>query len=644
MFYLIASFILTSDTTLVEKYPLYKMEEVVVTATRIRNSLYNLPTNVTLITRDMIVHSNARTVAEAIEYAFGVTEVGNQGTRGAVRNVRIRGGATNQVLVMIDGQSLNDVALGVADLDEIPTDYVERIEIIRGPTSVLYGANALGGVVNIITKNTESAADFQISGGSFFTQKYSANISMKQNKRRALFIISRDVSDGWRKNSDYGGNDFFGKFGNDFEQFGKLGFRFIYHNSEFGVPGQNTTPIYEYDGSQEKEAQSPDARQTRQNEQGQLEYENNIGNTVLQVKTYSNITNKRYEYPTGFTDALTKTHIYGTEVQINTVYDVILGAGVHRDECARKDLTVSPAKIDIDESTTNRSVFLQKISSIGKISTILGVHYDKHSVFGEETNPHASIVCHLLDNLKFSANVGSAFRSPTFEDLYSPYSSWSAGPTWMAGDTKGNTDLKPEKSWGYDIGLEFRIRNIMLSQITLFKNDITNLIQWAEVDPAPNYEKWRPSNVGKAYNQGVELKITQWILPNLEHSLQYNCLENKGKKEGQDDYKTLPYTIPFKLNYMVNYANNAGLGVNINTNFTEQVIWEDDFGAKDTLRSYTLVDTRIGQKVHIKNQKSDNRMPEFFFIVKNIFDIRYQTRKGYPLAGRNFSIGATVTL
>ena len=141
-------------------------------------------TNITVISEDEIQKSDAKTVGAVLENKIGIVEVSKRGTLGSSSDLRIRSGgdSANQVLVMIDGRPVNNISLGSANLTEIPTENIERIEVMRGPSSALYGANALGGVVNIITKkaiDVKPRTEIGIEYGSFNTQSYKMNFSVK---------------------------------------------------------------------------------------------------------------------------------------------------------------------------------------------------------------------------------------------------------------------------------------------------------------------------------------------------------------------------------------------------------------------------------------------------------------------------------
>ncbi|MDD3927722.1 MAG: TonB-dependent receptor plug domain-containing protein [bacterium] len=157
--------------------------EVVVTATRIEQPAAGLPVTVNVVKAEAITASQARNLGEAMSLLPGVV-VKTQGSLGALTSVRVRGATSTQVLVMVDGRPLNSAQSGTVDLADIPVADVERIELLRGPGSSLYGAYALGGVINIITKKGGGPARTEVSSaaGSLGTSNYNLSHSGGEGK------------------------------------------------------------------------------------------------------------------------------------------------------------------------------------------------------------------------------------------------------------------------------------------------------------------------------------------------------------------------------------------------------------------------------------------------------------------------------
>lgn len=217
----------------------------------------------------------------------------------------------------------------------------------------------------------------------------------------------------------------------------------------------------------------------------------------------------------------------------------------------------------------------------------------------------------------------------------------------------GNPNLKPETGWAFDFGVEHGLSNILLSRATLFRSDIQNFLQWANISSDPEWEQWRPSNVGKIYSQGIELELIHRIIKGLSQSINYTYLESRGKikdqnynaylksigKKGGEDFETLMYTPEHQVNYELNYASDFGLGIKINAKYVDERWnnngWDFDGVVEKKLPGYGLLDVRVSQKI---------LSAELFISIENVLDKKYQSRDGYPLPGRIISAGIRMKL
>jgi len=591
-----------------------------VTLTRKAEPRENLPTNVIVITKEQIAKSGAENIGDVLKNKTGIVEVSKRGTLGSESEIRIRSGgdSAKQVLVMVDGRPVNNIALGSANLSEIPIENIERIEIVRGPSSAVYGANALGGVVNIITKKAvdiKPKTEIVLDYGSFNTQSYKVNFSVKPSKINVFLSGSKNLTDGFRDNSSYDNLNLFLKIGYDFERYGELILSNGFSNSELGIPGPN----YIYDPQTwqkiylpERTSSSPNANQKDEKFYSQLEHKVKIKENAIKIKVYQDYHKRHYKNPDTFTDTVAEPKNFGLDYQVETINNILLGFERRYEQFSRWDSSVET----INKKRDNSAIFIQKTFLLNKLSLITGIRYDYNSIYEDLTNPRISAVYRFTEDIKFSANVGTAFHAPTFEDLYSPYD-----PSMY---TQGNPNLKPEKSIGIDLGIEYGIKSNLFSRLTLFYNDVKDFIEWAPTDPSG---LWVPDNVAKVLSRGVELEIKNKITENLSQDLNYTFLESKGKQK-EETYETLQYTPKHRLNYNINYLLPADIKSELVIEYTHKI-------EKPKLPSYTLVNFRIGRKI---------LRSEIFFNIENIFDKRYVSRENYPLPGRTFSGGITISL
>ena len=227
------------------------LEEVVVTATRQEQEIRKIPANVSVITEDDIQNSNAKTVADLLRSEEGIVVRDLLGN-GKSAQVDLRGfGETGpyNTLVLVDGRRVNEIDLSGVDWTQIPLDQIERIEIVRGTGSVLYGDNAVGGVINIITKTPSDQLTARLSSvfGSYRRTREEASISGGQGDLTGSLFASYDSTDGYRDNNEFTARDVGGKIILDAAEFLSLDLSGSYHSDDFGLPGTLTEEEVETD-------------------------------------------------------------------------------------------------------------------------------------------------------------------------------------------------------------------------------------------------------------------------------------------------------------------------------------------------------------------------------------------------------------
>jgi iron complex outermembrane recepter protein len=227
------------------------LEEVVVTATRDAEEIRKIPADVTVITKKEIDQSNAQNVIDLLRNEVGVVARDFYGN-GKTASVDIRGfGETGPLntLVLVDGRRVNEIDLSGVDWSQIPLDQVERIEIVRGAGSILYGDNAAGGVINIITKRPEKPFSASVEGvlGSYNYNKESASVSGKWGPLSAILSGGYQSTDGYRVNGFFRAKDVGGKLIYDLNEAVSFNFSGSLHRDDTGLPFGLPTAIYKLD-------------------------------------------------------------------------------------------------------------------------------------------------------------------------------------------------------------------------------------------------------------------------------------------------------------------------------------------------------------------------------------------------------------
>ena len=511
-----------------------RMDAVIVTATRTREEIKNVPNTVTVIGPADIEASSARNVGELLKGSLGI-EINSYGPLGAAQSVGIRGSSASQVLVMVDGRPINSITFGSADLSEVPIEQVERIEVVEGPSSHLYGANAVGGVINIITKKAPDQPSFKagLSYGSFNTQTY--QVEQGQTIGRFGYFLSgtHKSSDGFRDNSAYEGKD--GSLKLSYQALERLSLSLLttFHQDGLGVPGPKPaagtlTPF----GNSEVSSLFDHQDSTLFNNNFNLNWDVNE-KIQLSSQIYQDWRElsfrQRYALFSAFEDRSTyKTNIWGGNLILswNLPYQNKLTLGT---DYRNEDLEAETITTDLGTSMTTATQWKPDNTIWGffaqdhwqllpALRLVGGLRYDGTSRYGSETSPDLGLVYTPFKETRLKAHYGQAFRAPTFNDLFWPGS--------------GNTELKPEKGTSYEISLDQDLMNKKSGlRLSLFRWEVRDKIEWIP-DAAGN---WQPRNVNEQNTWGGELGLQWNPVSNLSFSLGYTYLEAKQKnKELQD--------------------------------------------------------------------------------------------------------------
>lgn len=512
-----------------------EMERVVVTATRTATTILDSPDNVTVISGEEVAAGGATTAADALEKVAGV-EIADSGTVGSVKSVRIRGAASAQVLVLVDGVRMNDSRQGATDLSLLPVEMIERIEIVRGGTSALYGADALGGVVNIITKSrAEKSLTLSITNGSYIpragvevsegptqtpvaadyldlvdTQRIGLQAGGKAGPvdllatgsftRAANSYVWLDAQyiDAWRGQLNAGlleGNASVSATAP--AGAGRLGFKGQFDYSSMGAPGSLTFP-------------STDAAQQRTYLQGQAFYTNPslTPSLSLDARASYKLTRLAFQDPDPFfpQDALHTLHSFGLDLQQEASFveflQLVYGANLLAD-------LVESTSIG-SRSRVSGGAFLETPLYIGERLILTPVaRYDAYSDFPGSLTWKLAAVLRLSESLSLKAGGGKSYKAPTLNDLYWPNDGWS----------EGNPTLRPETGYSGDVGLSLATDRLE-ANASAFARYVQDGIQWTETSPF----FYKPMNVGEAFFPGAEANVDFQPLPGLHLSGSYTFL------------------------------------------------------------------------------------------------------------------------
>ena len=455
---------------------------MVVTATRTPITADDALTAVTVIDRARIEVSQAASVDELLRLEAGLHFARNGG-HGKQTSLYLRGTNSSHVLVLIDGVRASSATLGSYAWAHLTPDQIERIEIVRGPRSSLYGSDAVGGVIQIFTRrDTPAHARLRVGGNGL--REAAAGLTFGDKVRISL--------NGGAQHSD--GIPTIRGSGEE------RGYRNDHLTATLDAPL----------------AEATDLSLTLTHAEGRSENDPNTGdsdfeNRVLSARLHHRVNDDwestltlghaldRSESHSPFIPATITTKRYSLGWQ----NDLALGDGLltlgldhHRDE-ATKDRSGT-----IDRELDASALYAQYQLAAGENDWLLGLRHDHHESFGGHTTWNLSWGRPLSGATRITAGIGTAYKAPTVNDLYWPYSMDAFyGTTYI---TQGSPGLAPEESASLELGLEHQMGAATL-RANLFATDVENLIEWSSTQTGASQYTYRPTNIGEARIRGLEL-------------------------------------------------------------------------------------------------------------------------------------------
>ena len=512
------------------------------------------------------------------------------GAESGTKSISLRGSSANQVLVLVDSRPVTDSQNGEAYLQSIPVDSIDKIEVIKGAASAVYGSSAIGGVVNIITKSPSKKPETTIesSFGSFQTIHDSFSNSATIKDFGYYFNYSYDSSLGNRENSQYSSHNWTTRLDYKVGDDNKIYFNSGYFQDKAGTPGSIFFP-------------TPDSFQRDFKDYFDLGWSAKLfEDSEINIRGYQN--NDKFVFiasPDPYSGDAASGHTRGLLAQYSQkffdFYKVIAGFD-------GKMNRVDASLLGKHENTV-RSPFVQNEVSIGKdIEVNFGARNDDYSNFKGTASPSAGAAYKINEYSKIRINYAKGFRAPTFNDLYWPF----------YGFEQGNPNLKPEKSSSWEGGFDLGYKSGIQLSATYFDNKLKNLIDW---EPGTDFI-WRPTNVTSAEINGVELKTLVPLTRSLKFDFGYTCMDPKDV----DQNKFLIYRA----------KNKCDTGLTL-----EYEKWNVRFYGEELGRRYTDTANDSFLKKNFTasldaSYKVNNNLTTFVSI-DNIFNRSYQLVLGYPM-------------
>jgi outer membrane receptor for ferrienterochelin and colicins len=577
-----------------------ELDEVVVTASRYEESIMDTPVSIEVISQEEIEESNANNLADLLQFA-GSVHIKDNGGLYAKKDVLIRGFRGDQVLILIDGQPYNNPNDGEVKLQQIPIELIKRVEVLKSPSSAIYGPNAMGGVINIITKDAKdiSKTTLNLGLGSYNTKQLGISSSFTGDKSSFVFIYDDLYSDGHRENSKIDREDFFAKYKYLLSETTDIKVAFKYNDSYIEYPG---TTIFQSNGIMDDIDRNINfvLNQNFEEKDRQISLFNN--NRDLYAITY------------GFTDYITDTNInsYGLSYQENLYlknHTVSYGLDLTKNEVEAKinyfDYGIFAYTEDnYNKDNLNKAVFIQdKYNYNEKNIFSYGLRYDDHDEYGSELSPKFGYIYKINDNLNFNFAASQSFRAPSFYELYGTY---------------GNLDLKPEKTDSFDLGFKY-FDDVCSREISIFKRDVKDLI-------VTDYVNEINLNEESADITGFEISSNRTFNNKFEFGFNYTYL--KAEDVNGEQLIDMPnHEMSLNLHYLL---ENARISLfNRYVGERRDVLNVPPYDAPES-SSFFVSDFKV-----TSNLTADT---EISVEINNLFDREYEVVNDYPMPGRNFMV------
>lgn len=677
----ITVFVMGGVTAQAEELPVYSFDEVVVTATRTENDVKKVPASTQVITQEDIKRGGATSVRNALSMYANIFQKSK--VRGGGHDIIIRGMETKHSLVMVNGRRISNEAdangLGNAmSLDRININDVEKIEIVRGPSSALYGSEAMGGVLNIITKPSKEQT--LLTGLEHTSEDTShwwhadtgriGNFSMTLDAR--FNKINRSMLDTATESDPYGTaqtyNASLNYYVNDHSYVNAYMDYYSQHlKTDTGTPVMKPITLTTSSGTMSLSGQAmlegTGSKAYKQKNYG-ISWNGKTDKNDWQIQAYmskfnwSTTSNTKVLGsipPAGmegmFNFLLQKKNAYDfnhdehnmwaiegrDSLRVNDHHRVTFGAEYVKDKVAGTGLGANgdsvysitengKTKSSSEKTLSSYAAYLQDEIEYGKWFIVPAIRYDHHSAYGSHTSPKIGVTYNATDHFRIKANYGDGFKAPSVSQLYYDLDMEMGRGNWV--HLTGNPNLKPEKSKSWDLGVEAEFGK-GYGSLTYFDNDVDNLIASIPKGKDSNgHNLHRYENVNKARIKGLENTLGYRFNDTLEFKVTSTLLDAKDTSSGKDLTQRARLSQIYQLIYDDHKDTgwSAVLWNQLDYKFVTGKAWEKS--GESVKKSYSLTNFSLTRKV--------NKDTRVYGSVQNIFD---KKDADCDLDGRFWSIG-----
>ena len=613
---------------------------VVVTATRVPVST-NAPTaSTTVLTGDAIRAQGITRISDALRTVPGVQMV-QSGPQGALTSLSVRGGNSNYVRVLVDGVAVNDAG-GAFDFSSLSTDNIDRIEIVRGPASVLYGSDAVTGVIQIITRDGRGTAGFSMEAGGGARGAKRGSIGMQGGAAGASYSIlaARQSTDGILPFNNKNVTDAL-----------SAAARFSNGITEARVAARWSASLYQYptefDGTvADRNAEQVDHRLVVSADLAHRLSTNLMVHLLLGSNEYLPRSNDGPDTPAdtlGFYGYFSRSVRTRRSAEARLDYRLAdrstftVGGEVARDRERTSSLSLSEygnSPDAFEAARHNSALYAQLLGDVSsRLSYSVGARLDQNSAFGIFRTARVSTAWAVNGTTRLRASIGNAFKAPSFYENFA------------TGYVTGNPALRPERSRSSEVGFE-RVGQdgTVALRGTLFTQQFTDVIQYNGTAPAPGAPNYY--NVAAAKADGAEVSV-EWKLSALSSvTASHTWTDTRTTQAGFDKSAGANYVVGERLIRRPSQSSTISAEQRWSDGSRFQVTAmrvgeraDRDFAAYPSTAVSLPAYTRVDASIMLPFAGSDANGPHVILSGSNIFNAAYEEVLHFPAPGRLWYVG-----
>ena len=613
--------------------------DVVVTANRVETPTKEIATSVTVITEQDLEQTKKTTLVEALREVVGLSVL-QTGPVGSSASVMLRGANSEHTLVMIDGVEVNDpiTPSRTFDFSHLQIEGIERVEILRGPQSTLYGSDAMAGVINIITKKGQGKPVFHLSSlaGSYRTFSSTAGLSGEMKKFHYSLWTSSLTSRGFSAASDrLEGNTEADGYKN-LSLSARAGYR-LADNIDLDFSARFTDARSDIDnygsafGDDPNNVQNYETLFLKGHLRGLFSK-----NRWEQKWTFSHVRSNREtdnptdeQHPFDSDRSLYRSGLFKLDWQNNLFLHesntLTFGAEYQQErgesEYYSESIWGPATSLFPIKKAHNTGIYAQdQLRLAGIFSLTAGIRMDTHSQSGPSTTFRIAPAFFIRQtSTKLKATLGTGFKSPSLYQLYAPGNIW--GPI-------GNENLEPEETASWDMGIEQTLWDgKILLEGTFFSSRYKNLIDY---DYTEGY-----INIAQVSSKGVEISLEFFPIENMALSVSYSHTVAKDLNTGEALLRRPKNKFAATLNFGILAKGRIVISL-IHLGERDDMEWIDWIATKVRMTPFSLLNA-VGSYDILPNI-------QLFLSLDNILDQRYELIKGYGTPGRSAYMGFKIKL